>query len=147
MKIKILHPTYEYKNEKNVNNYSVVIKAEYGDFAVLFTGDAEKEVEKILIENWGNKLDSDLLKVGHHGSNSSSTHEFLEHVSPEYAVISVGTKNRYNHPDKEIILRLGACADTLFRTDLDGAVIFTYGGSSLKIETIVSEKKIIDCDI
>jgi len=112
-----------------------------------FTGDAEKEVEAILIENWGNKLDSDILKVGHHGSNSSSTHEFLEHVSPEYAVISVGKKNRYNHPDKEIIIRIENSTDKLFRTDLDGAVIFTYGGNSLKIKTIVSEKEIIDCDI
>jgi len=92
VKLKILHPTYEYSNKNNVNNYSVVIKAEYGNLTVLFTGDAEKEVEAILIENWGNKLDSDILKVGHHGSNSSSTHEFLEHVSPEYAVISVGKK-------------------------------------------------------
>ena len=147
VKLKILHPTYEYKNEKNVNNYSVVIKVEYGDLAVLFTGDAEKEVEAILVENWGNTLDSDLLKVGHHGSNSSSTHEFLEHVSPEYAVISVGTKNRYDHPDKEIINRLENSTEKLFRTDLDGAVIFTYGGNSLKIRTIISEKEILDCDI
>jgi len=147
VKLKILHPTYEYSNKNNVNNYSVVIKAEYGNLTVLFTGDAEKEVEAILIENWGNKLDSDILKVGHHGSNSSSTHEFLEHVSPEYAVISVGKKNRYNHPDKEIIIRIENSTDKLFRTDLDGAVIFTYGGNSLKIKTIVSEKEIIDCDI
>jgi len=147
VKLKILHPTYEYSNKNNVNNYSVVIKAEYGNLTVLFTGDAEKEVEAILIENWGNKLDSNLLKVGHHGSNSSSTHEFLEHVSPEYAVISVWKKNRYNHPDKEIIIRIENSTDKLFRTDLDGAVIFTYGGNSLKIKTIVSEKEIIDCDI
>ena len=147
VKLKILHPAYEYRNENNVNNYSIVVKAEYENFAVLFTGDAEKEVEEILIENWGNKLDSDLLKVGHHGSNSSSTFEFLEHVSPEYAVISVGTKNRYDHPDKEVIVRIENSTDKLFRTDLDGAVIFTYGGNSLNIKTIVSEKEIIDCDI
>ncbi len=147
VKLKILHPAYEYRNETNVNNYSIVLKAEYGDFAMLFTGDAEKEVEEILIENWGNKLDSDLLKVGHHGSNSSSTYEFLEHVSPEYAVISVGTKNRYDHPNKEVIVRIENCTEQLFRTDLDGAVIFTYGGTTLKIKTIVSEKEILDCDI
>jgi len=147
VKLKILHPTYEYKNEENVNNYSIVIKVEYSDLAVLFTGDAEKEVEAILIENWGNILDSDILKVGHHGSNSSSTHEFLEYVSPDYAVISVGTKNRYNHPDNQIIYRLEKSTEKLFRTDLDGAVIFTYGGNSLNIKTIVSEKEIIDFDI
>ncbi|MDP8227723.1 MAG: DNA internalization-related competence protein ComEC/Rec2 [Candidatus Celaenobacter polaris] len=145
--LKILHPTYEYKNEANVNNYSIVIKIEYGDLSVLFTGDAEKEVEAILVENWGNKLDSDLLKVGHHGSNSSSTLDFLEYVSPEYAVISVGTKNRYDHPDEEIVERLDSSIDELFRTDQDGAVIFLYGGNTLKIKTMISEREVIDCDI
>jgi competence protein ComEC len=147
VKLKILHPAYEYRNETNVNNYSIVVKAEYENFAVLFTGDAEKEVEEILIENWGNKLESDFLKVGHHGSNSSSTLEFLERVSPEYAVISVGTKNRYDHPDKEVIVRIENSTEKLFRTDLDGAVIFTYGGNSLNIKTIVSEKEIVDFNI
>ncbi len=145
--LKILHPTYEYKNETNVNNYSIVMKIEYGDLSVLFTGDAEHEVEAILTENWGDKLDSDILKVGHHGSNSSSTLDFLECVSPEYAVISVGTKNRYDHPDEEIVARLDSSADELFRTDQDGAVIYLYGGNTLKIKTMLSEREIIDSDI
>jgi competence protein ComEC len=145
--LKILHPTYEYKNEANVNNYSIVIKIEYGNLSVLLTGDAEKEVEAILIENWGDKLYSDLLKVGHHGSNSSSTLDFLEYVSPEYAVISVGTKNRFGHPDEKIVAILDSFTDELFRTDQDGAVIFLYGGNTLKIKTMLSEREVIDCDI
>jgi len=123
------------------------MKVEYGDLSVLFTGDAEREVEAILIENWGDKLDSDLLKVGHHGSKSSSTLDFLEYVSPEYAVISVGTKNRYDHPDEQIVARLDSSTDELFRTDHDGAIIFLYGGNTLTIKTILSEREVVDCDI
>ena len=134
--VKVLHPTYEYKNETNVNNYSIVIKAEYKDLSILLTGDAEREVESILVDNWGTSLDSDILKVGHHGSNSSSTAKFLEYVTPDYAVISVGGKNRYNHPDKNIIMRLEECAQGLFRTDQDGAVIFSSGGNTLDLSLI-----------
>ncbi|HHE40506.1 MAG TPA: MBL fold metallo-hydrolase, partial [Candidatus Cloacimonetes bacterium] len=128
-------------------NKSGVFKIVHGNNSFLFVGDAEYPAERILMKSYGRFLDSDILKVGHHGSNSSSTHEFLEYVSPDYAVISVGTKNRYNHPDNQIIYRLEKSTEKLFRTDLDGAVIFTYGGNSLNIKTIVSEKEIIDFDI
>ena len=89
---------------KDLNNYSPIIKITYGENTFLFTGDAEKEVEKEVI-NGGNDLKSDVLKVGHHGSTSSTTEEFLELVNPEIAIISVGKENTYGHPEKEVLDR------------------------------------------
>jgi competence protein ComEC len=90
-----------------LNNYSVVIRAEYGDTSVLFTGDAEVYAEKEMLERYFFKglLDCDILKVGHHGSDTSSSQAFLYAVSPVHAVISVGEGNTYDHPKQEILSR------------------------------------------
>ena len=87
------------------NNYSVVIKADYGENSFLFTGDAEKLVEDEILESNYN-IKADVLKVGHHGSSTSSSEKFLNKVSPKYAVISCGVNNEYGHPHKETLEKL-----------------------------------------
>lgn len=107
--------------EENLNNCSVVYLLEYQGFKMLLTGDIEKKVEKKLLRQSGLLPDVDVLKVAHHGSNSSSALEFVDKVKPEVCLISVGKNNRYKHPGKkalDILLLYG----TVYRTDLHGAI-------------------------
>lgn len=124
--LDILGPVREYAD---INNNSIVIKLVYDDFSALFTGDAELSSEEDLI-NEGFDIKATLLKVGHHGSNTSTSKEFLELVNPEYAVISLGENNRYNHPDDEVIKRLEDYNVKIFRTDLDGDIYFNIGDTT-----------------
>ena len=120
---------------KELNNYSVVIRAEYGDTSVLFTGDAEIDSEDEMLEKYmlTGKLDCDILKSGHHGSDTSSGQDFLKAVSPVYAVISVGEGNTYDHPKQEILARYEALKIQYFRTDKEGDIVFTStGGEPVK---------------
>jgi competence protein ComEC len=112
------------------NNYSVVIRAEYGDTSVLFTGDAETVSEKEMLERYrlGGLLDCDLLKAGHHGSDTSSSQAFLDAVTPAFAVISCGVGNDYGHPDREIVSRFESMGITYYRTDLEGSIVFVSTG-------------------
>lgn len=116
---------------KELNDYSVVIKLSYGIHSFLFTGDAEALSEKeMLTANYN--LDSDVIKLGHHGSSSSSTKEFLNAVSPRYAIISCGEGNDYGHPHTETfetISNIKSIEKTL-RTDLDKTIIFTADGKT-----------------
>ena len=117
------------------NNYSVVLRAEYGDTSVLFTGDAEVDSEAEMLERYllSGKLDCDLLKAGHHGSDTSSGQAFLDAVTPVYAVISVGEGNTYDHPKQEILARYKAMKITVHRTDREGSIVFTTtGGEPIK---------------
>ena len=117
------------------NDYSVVIRADYGETSVLFTGDAETHSESEMLERYRFKglLDCDLLKVGHHGSDTSSSQAFLDAVSPVHAVISVGEGNTYDHPKQEILSRYEAMRITIHRTDKEGSVVFaTTGGEPIK---------------
>ena len=113
-----------------LNNYSVVIRAEYGDTSVLFTGDAEVYAEKEMLERYFLKglLDCDILKVGHHGSDTSSSQAFLDAVTPVHAVISVGEGNTYDHPKQEILSRYEAMKLEIHRTDKEGSIVFTTTG-------------------
>ena len=119
-------------NYDSYNDYSVVVRVDYGETSVLFTGDAEKTSEKEMLERYGaaagGMLDCDLIKVGHHGSASSSTQAFLKAVTPEYGVISVGEGNDYGHPVPEILARYEAMNVKLHRTDLEGSIVFTTTG-------------------
>ncbi|MBC8525582.1 MAG: DNA internalization-related competence protein ComEC/Rec2 [Candidatus Cloacimonetes bacterium] len=146
MKIKLLFPYSEFST-KNINNYSIVLKCEYKDFSFILTGDAEKEVENWLCEKYSAGLDIDVLKVCHHGSNTSSTNKFLELTSPEFGAISVGKFNRYGLPSDKTLDRLHKHNVRFFRTDEDGAIIFSSDGEDLKIKTILSEKEIFITDI
>lgn len=117
---------------RNINNTSVVLKLVYGESAFLFMGDLEREGEAQLCRMFGDFLRADVLKVGHHGSSTSSTEEMLEFVRPHYAVISVGRNNTFNHPSEDVIDRLRAFGADVLRTDEEGAVIFETDGRTLE---------------
>lgn len=112
------------------NNTSIVLRITFGSTSFLFTGDAEYEVEQALVSS-GATLKSTVLKVGHHGSNTSTKYSFLWHVMPEYAVISVGKGNTYGHPTEDVLSRLRDADTKLFRTDMQGDIICTSNGSSV----------------
>ncbi|MBR6781853.1 MAG: MBL fold metallo-hydrolase [Clostridia bacterium] len=123
------------KSYSETNNYSVVIRAEYGETSVLFTGDAEVDSEEEMLARYRLKgmLDCDLLKSGHHGSNTSSSQEFLNAVTPTFAVISVGEGNTYDHPKQETLAKYEAMGMTIYRTDKEGSIVFTTtGGEPVK---------------
>ena len=115
----------------DANNTSIVARIVYGNTSFLFTGDAEREVEQVLI-NRGVNLRSTVLKVGHHGSYTSTSYAFLWNVMPQYAVISCGKGNSYGHPHDEVLSRLHDADVFTFRTDLQGDITCTSNGSTVK---------------
>jgi len=119
----------------NLNNYSAVIKIQHGNTSFLLAGDAEAESEQEMLAS-GTNLKADVLKVGHHGSNSSTTPSFLKAISPKYAVISCGTGNQYGHPHKELLNKLSSAGIQTYRTDVNGTVIFTSDGKTLTVKTL-----------
>lgn len=114
----------------DTNNTSIVLKIQYGETSFLFTGDAEQPAEKVILDS-GADVSATVLKVGHHGSNTSSSYRFLREVGAQYAVISCGTDNEYGHPHDEILSRLKDADVQLFRTDLQGDVFCTSDGKSV----------------
>ena len=123
---------YDYLTD--FNNQSIVLKLRYKKTNFLFTGDIEKATEKNLL-SWNNLLKSDILKVAHHGSNSSTSAVFVEKVQPEIAVISVGP-NFYGHPHQEVISRLEDRCPMLFRTDINGTILIKSNGNQYSIKTL-----------
>jgi beta-lactamase superfamily II metal-dependent hydrolase len=119
---------------KNPHDATVSTKLIYGDTSLLFMGDAEKEIEYRLVAEEGMGLQSDILKVGHHGSKTSSAEVFLRAVWPEIAVISVGRKNRYGHPHQEVLDRLSAMGIQVLRTDVEGDLKFVSDGTISEVE-------------
>ncbi len=131
-KMTILSPDPEADYGSNYNNYSVVIKAEWGNTSAIFTGDAEKEAESYILSKFKSEfLKSDLLKVGHHGSHTSSTVEFLKAVSPKVAVISCAAGNEYGHPHKPTINALNSLGIEIRRTDTEGNIVYKSNGTSI----------------
>lgn len=128
--LEILGPLQKYDG---TNDTSLVIRLCYKDFTALFCGDIEKTAERDLVDS-GVDLHADLLKVAHHGSNTSSTKKFLNAVEPEYAVVSVGP-DRNELPVESVLKRLDRICIDVFRTDTDGNVIFSYGENGLEIST------------
>jgi len=116
---------------ENANNASVVLKILWGEIALLFAGDAEWQSEWRMTRRAA-ILDSDLLKAGHHGSQTSSTLPFLRAVTPQWAVISAGRRNKFGHPHPQVLARLDSLRIQSVRTDLNGAVIFETEGKVLK---------------
>lgn len=119
----------------NLNNYSAVIKIQHGNTSFLLAGDAEAESEQEMLAS-GTNLKADVLKVGHHGSNSSTTSSFLKAVSPKYAVISCGAGNQYGHPHQETLSKLANAGVKTYRTDTSGTVIFISDGKTLTVKTL-----------
>ena len=134
MQFTCLAPLSEH-NWENDNSY--VIRLDYGEMSALFTGDAESASEATQLAVYGAApggfLDVDLLKVGHHGSYTSSTDLYLAAVTPEYAVISCGVDNAYGHPHKEAIAHLMECGARILRTDLSGTGGVRTDGKTLEL--------------
>ena len=114
-------------NELNTNDSSQVIKVESCNKSFLFVGDISSDVESDYIEKYSTELDVDVLKVSHHGSNSSTSNEFLNATTPEYAVVSVGLGNNYGHPSYDVLQRLKVNGVNVLRTDKDNNILFAVG--------------------
>lgn len=131
--LEILYPDISFLGNSvvNLNNTSIVSRLVYGENSFLFMGDVEKEVEDILIES-DIDLKSDLIKIGHHGSDTSSSDDFLNQVDPQIAVIEVGSNNNFGHPSLRVLKRLERMNIEIFRTDLDGSVNFVGDKKQIK---------------
>ncbi|MGI5963234.1 MAG: MBL fold metallo-hydrolase [Lawsonibacter sp.] len=129
--VEILGPVAEYDQ---ANNTSIVLRIDYGTTSFLFTGDMEETAEEDLIAA-GSDLSATVLKVGHHGSDTSTSLDFLDQVQPEYAVISVGEDNSYGHPSQTVLSRLEEAQVQVFRTDLQGTVVAMSDGESVTFQT------------
>ena len=116
------------------NNHSVFTVAKIGNTKILFTGDAENGAEKQILKDNIN-VDCDILKVGHHGSRTSSSEQFLSATTPDYAVISCGEDNKYSHPNDEVLERLNNIGAEILRTDLKGDVVFTFDDEKIEYKT------------
>ena len=108
LKLQILWPKEELIKENILNNNSIVVKINYKNFSMLFTGDIEEIAEKQIVQEYKNTnlLKSTILKIGHHGSKTSSTQEFIEQIKPKIALIGVGENNTFGHPNENVISRL-----------------------------------------
>lgn len=115
---------------EDTNNTSIVIRIVYGDTSFLFTGDAEQETEEKILES-DQDIESTVLKVGHHGSSTSTSQAFLDAVSPTYAVISCGKDNSYGHPHSETLAKLASAGVEVFRTDELGDIYCTSDGTEV----------------
>lgn len=120
--------------DDDTNNTSIVLRIDYGETSFLFTGDAEREAEQKMLER-GEYLEATVLKVGHHGSDSSTTYPFLREVMPKHAVISVGQGNDYGHPTKETLSRFEDAGVEVYRTDLQGDVFCSSDGKDVTFWT------------
>ena len=130
LKVDMLAPVRE--DYEDLNNHSAVVKLQYKGVSILLMGDAEELSEKDIDSS---RLSSRVLKVGHHGSNSSTSEEFLENVNPVYAVISCGKDNEYGHPHQETLERLEDAGVKVLRTDLLGTIILTTDGRAVQFDS------------
>ena len=129
--VLVLGPVKSYAEP---NDTSIVLRVDYGESAFLFTGDMETTAENDMLDHWESQpglMQVDVLKVGHHGSNTSTGYRFLHEVNPTYGVIPVGTDNSYGHPHDEPMSRLNQAGVTLFRTDELGHVLATTDGKEI----------------
>ncbi len=133
--LQILYPWQDLSGQKveNLNNSSIVAKLIYKNNSFLLTGDAEIEVEEELVQSQTD-LSAQVLKVGHHGSKSSTSQEFLDKVKPQYVVIQSGADNNFGHPHLRTISRLEQNGIEILRNDQSGAIIFVSDANNLKVK-------------
>jgi len=137
MKLTVLFPDSLIAGKmENINNASIIFRLDYYKHSFLFTGDAEIQAER-LVTNLDNLLQVDVVKVGHHGSSTSSIISMVKHVSPKYAIISLGQNNRYGHPSEKIVQRWMDSGAEVFRTDESGAVIIGVDGKGMSINPMI----------
>lgn len=129
--LEILSPVKDYDD---LNNFSAAAILTHGGDSFLFTGDIEKKAEKDILET-GRMRDIDVLKAAHHGSGTSNSKDFLEAARPDHAVISCGAGNSYGHPHENAVDRIRKYTDSIYRTDLDGTVVFDSSGSGMTVRT------------
>jgi competence protein ComEC len=116
---------------EEINNFSAALRLTYGNNHFLFMGDAEKLSEEEIIKNYP-EMSADVLKVGHHGSSTSSSKNFLDKVSPKIAIISTGKGNDYGHPHKETLAEFKKRGYIVYRTDIDGTIVLQSDGKNIK---------------
>ena len=131
--IKVIYPG---DDKSNINDSSIVLKITYGKNSFLLTGDATSNVERKI---YNEDIKSDVLKVAHHGSSYSSIDVFLDKVKPYYAVISVGKNNIYNHPSNKTLEKLNKRNIKVYRTDLDGTIVFISDGDNLSVKALKTD--------
>ena len=129
--LKNLQIIYTGKNNKNLNDSSIIIKAEYLNNSFLFMGDASKRIEEKIFKK---DISSDVIKIGHHGSSYSTSISFLNKVNPKYAIIEVGKDNNYGHPNEVTLNNLKEKNIKIMRTDVDGTIKITSDGTNIKID-------------
>ena len=133
-KLYVLFPSKSFISRKphGYNNYSTVFKLTHGEVDFIFTGDVEEKGESYLTL-WKKFLNAEVLKVPHHGSCTSSTTEFIKYVDPDYAFISVGQYNRFNHPCSTTLDRYDSLGVRIFRSDSNGALVMRSDGKKVKV--------------
>ncbi len=139
--INVVHPAKDFW-DADINNMSIVLRLDYMEFSALLTGDLEKEGEEFILPLFD--LDCDLLKVGHHGSKSSSTKPFIKEVSPEYAFIFTSVKNRFHFPHNKTLRAYDFLGDNLFITGESGAIEISTDGHSAHFKTYKSKREFTD---
>ena len=129
----IFYPNHD-ASQMETNSASIVMRLHYGETSFLFSGDLPKNIEKYLVGLHGNALRSNVLKIGHHGSRTSTSEEWLRTVDPEVAVISAGKDNRYGHPHKEVVELLERLEISTLKTPEEGTITFTSDGKTITRE-------------
>ena len=133
LKNSVLEVLYSGTDENDLNNTSMIIRLDYGNNSFLFTGDATSQVERAVLNS---NIDVNVLKVSHHGSKYSTTLGFLNKVSPEYAVISVGKNTSYGHPHEATLNKLTSKGIKIYRTDEMGTIIAATDGQNITFKTV-----------
>jgi competence protein ComEC len=134
--VEVLAPCPTFSPDRSANDNSLVLRIAFGRRAVLFVGDTENEQEDTLLRRARDRLRADVLKVGHHGSRTSSSPAFVAAVAPREAVISTGCRNRFGHPHPSTLATLSAAGARVWRTDRDGAVVVTTDGEKLEARSV-----------
>ncbi len=128
--IQIFSPTGDERQWES-NTSSIVLRVVYGNTSFMLTGDAPQEIEDYLVKTYGAQLDSDVLKLGHHGSKTSSSDAWLDTVTPTYAIVSAGIDNRYGHPHQDVMQRVFARNIQTSHTGTDGTITFYSDGTKV----------------
>lgn len=131
--IEVLAPASPTDNWKP-NVASIILRITYGDTAIMLTGDAPASIEDYLVGTYGAHLQADILKLGHHGSKTSTSETFLATVDPDYAVVSAGHDNQYGHPHQSVLDRVTTQGSTIYQTGIDGTITFYSDGQRVWVE-------------